>query len=274
MSVDGTTDTGAERIFANYCEDKLEGVCSKMPKDKAITLLLDQIIDLSDLKGKELAEHIAQQIATVSKLPPEQRNFSESMSEMFKNDSSLVSSHVGVPDLNKTASQRERGGDGQMLQVLQGQIGKLKRELLMQNQEITTFTQELQDGKEKLEQQLKTQMALFETNSEKILDAERFSAITRGLHVSSTVEEKFEEVQAVYNSKRSITLLYRISKDLILVNGPATNIDVLSTKDLKVVYTLETNGEMPFSACQVDNLLYIGCNKGHIFIFNSDDSYK
>lgn len=144
----------------------------------------------------------------MSKLPPEQRTFSESMSELFKNDNSLVLSQVPEA-MNKTASQART--DGAKLQVLQGQIGKLKRELIMQNQEIKTFTEELHEGKEKLEQQLKSQMAMFETNSEKLVDAERFGQITRGMHVSSTVEEKFEEVCAVYNSNRPLTLLYKIS---------------------------------------------------------------
>jgi len=44
----------------------------------------------------------------------------------------------------------------------------------MQQNEIKIFTEELQEGKEKLEQQLKSQMALFKKNSEKALDAERF----------------------------------------------------------------------------------------------------
>jgi len=117
-------------------------------------------------------------------------------------------------------------------------------------------------------------MALFQTNSEKLMDAERFSSIARGLHVSSTIEEKFEEVHAVYNSPRSVTLLYKISQDLILVNGPNTSIDVLSTKDLKVQHNLSTDGEIPFCACKVDNHLFIGCNKGHVFIFDTNDGFK
>lgn len=117
-------------------------------------------------------------------------------------------------------------------------------------------------------------MALFQTNSEKLIDAERFSSIVRGLHVSTTIEEKFEEVQAVYNSNRSVTLLYKISQDFILVNGPNASIDVLSTKDLKVQHNLSTDGEIPFSACKVNNHLFIGCNRGHVFIFDTDDGYK
>merc|ERR1712226_915532 len=68
--------------------------------------------------------------------------------------------------------------------------------------------------------------------------------------------------------------MYKISNDLIAVNGPGTSIDILSTKDLKVVHNLSTNGELPFSACQVNGFLFIGCNKGHVFIYNSKDGYK
>jgi hypothetical protein len=54
------------------------------------------------------------------------------MSEMFKNDNSLVLNQVSMPAMDKTASQRARvGDDGQKMQVLQNQIGKLKKELLI-----------------------------------------------------------------------------------------------------------------------------------------------
>ena len=68
----------------------------------------------------------------------------------------------------------------------------------MQQDEILIFTEELKEGKLKLEKQLQSQMELFKANSEKALDAERFGQLTRGLHVTTTVEEKFEEVTAVY----------------------------------------------------------------------------
>jgi len=55
-------------------------------------------------------------------------------------------------------------------------------------------------------------MELFKKNSEKALDAERFGQITRGLHVSTTVEERFEEVTASHTfQKEGCTLLYKIS---------------------------------------------------------------
>lgn len=90
------------------------------------------------------------------------------------------------------------------------------------------------------------------------------------MHVSTTVEEKFEEVTAVYNAQKEITLLHRISQDLILVNGPDSSIDILSTEDLKVLHNLNTNGEMAFCACQINHLLFVGCNKGHVFIYDAN----
>ena len=113
-------------------------------------------------------------------------------------------------------------------------------------------------------------MELFKKNSEKALDAARFGQITRGLHVSTTVEERFEEVSAIYNAQKEITLLYRPNKDFIVVTGPNSSIDVLSAKDLSVHANLDTSGEMAFSACQITNLLFVGCNKGHLFIYNAD----
>ena len=144
----------------------------------------------------------------------------------------------------------------------------------MQQEEIKIFTEELKEGKKKLEQQLKSQMELFNKNSEKALDAERFGQITRGLHVSTTVEEKFEEVSASYNFQKEGNLLYKISNDLILVNGPDASVDILSTKDLSVLHSLSTDAQMAFCACQAGNLLYVGCNNGKIFIFDADQGYQ
>ena len=128
--------------------------------------------------------------------------------------------HPGGDAPAKATNQRDRFTEGEKLLVLQGQITKLKRELVMQQNEIKIFTEELQEGKIKLEQQLKSQMELFRKNSEKALDAERFGQITRGLHISTTVEEKFEEVNATYSSQKEITLLVKIDADTILTNGP------------------------------------------------------
>ena len=144
----------------------------------------------------------------------------------------------------------------------------------MQQEEIKIFTEELKEGKKKLEQQLKSQMELFNKNSEKALDAERFGQITRGLHVSTTVEEKFEEVSASYNFQKEGNLLYKISNELVLVNGPDASVDILSTKDLKVLHNLNTDAQMAFCACQAGNLLYVGCNNGKIFIYDADKDYE
>jgi len=80
------------------------------------------------------------------------------------------------------------------------------------------------------------------------IDCERFNQITRGLHVFSTLEQKFEEVNAVFESSKEITLLYQISPDLILVNAPISGAIVLSAKDLKELHKLDTQGEVAFCA--------------------------
>ena len=137
----------------------------------------------------------------------------------------------------------------------------------MQQEEIKIFTDELKEGKDKLENQLKAQMELFKKNSEKALDAERFGQLTRGLHVTTTVEERFEEVTAKYEFQKEGTLLHKISNELLLVNGPDKSVDILSTKDLTVKYNLETDGgEMAFCACQVNDLLFVGCNSAEVNI--------
>ena len=48
-------------------------------------------------------------------------------------------------------SSRERFSENEKLLLLQGQIVRLKRELLQQQEEIKIFTEELKQGKEQLE---------------------------------------------------------------------------------------------------------------------------
>lgn len=95
-------------------------------------------------------------------------------------------------------------------------------------------------------------MELFKKNSERTLDAERFSQITRGLHVSTTIEERFGEVNASYKFQKGGTLLCKISNDFLLVNGPDDSLCVLSTVDLSVAKDLSTDGEMAFCAVKVN----------------------
>lgn len=87
--------------------------------------------------------------------------------------------------------------------------------------------------------------------------------------MSTTVEEKFEEVTAMYKHPKEITLLHKINHELILVNGPNSTVDILSTKDLKVLHNLDTGGEMPFCAQKIGDHLFIGCNKGNLSTFNA-----
>ena len=180
----------------------------------------------------------------------------------------------GTDSAPADGSSRERFTENEKLLLLQGQIVRLKRELLQQQEEIKIFTEELKQGKEQLERQLKSQMELFKKNSERTLDAERFSQITRGLHVSTTIEERFGEVDATYKFQKGGNLLYKINNDLILVNGPDLGLDVLSTKDLKVVKSLATDGEVAFCALKVNQFLYVGCNRGLIFTYNVEKDFE
>lgn len=117
-----------------------------------------------------------------------------------------------------------------------------------QQDEIKDFVEGLEKGKLALEHQMKKNMDLFKKNSEKALDAERFSQLVQGLHVSTTIEEKFEEVTATYTAQKEVTLLAHISKEAMVVNGPNNSIDVLSSKTLEVLHNLDTQGQMAFCA--------------------------
>ena len=117
-------------------------------------------------------------------------------------------------------------------------------------------------------------MELFKKNSERTLDAERFSQITRGLHVSTTIEERFGEVNASYKFQKGGTLLSKVSNDFLLVNGDDDSLNVLSTVDLKVVKNLSTDGELAFCSVKVNQYLFVGCNKGLVFLFNVEKDWE
>ena len=40
------------------------------------------------------------------------------------------------------------------------------------------------------------------------------------------------------------------------------------------MYNLETQGEMAFCACQINNFLFVGCNNGEIYIYDVDKGYE
>ena len=78
----------------------------------------------------------------------------------------------------------------------------------MQQEEIRIFVQEMSQGKEHLSRQLESQMQLFKKYNSKALDSQHFSHITRGQHVSTTLEERFDEVSAIHYFPTRGTLLY------------------------------------------------------------------
>ena len=60
------------------------------------------------------------------------------------------------------------------MQIFQGQISKVKREMVDQQNEIIAYTRELHRQKESLDQQMKANGALFRENEKKGMDAQRF----------------------------------------------------------------------------------------------------
>ena len=77
---EGINDKQAERVYQQFCEDQLEVICHDLPKDKAVQLLLDQVQEVTGLNGKELADHVSKKFTDMGSMPPDQRNFSNSMS--------------------------------------------------------------------------------------------------------------------------------------------------------------------------------------------------
>ena len=69
-------------------------------------------------------------------------------------------------------------------------------------------------------------------------------------------------------------MLCKISNDFLLVNGPDDSLCVLSTVDLSVAKDLSTDGEMAFCAVKVNQYLYVGCNKGLVFLFNTERDWE
>ena len=79
----------------------------------------------------------------------------------------------------------------------------------------------------------------------------------------------FEEAEARHNFESIGTFLKIVDKHHILVNGPGRSVDVLLRRDLSHVVNLDTDGEVPFCAVHEGELLFVGCNKGHLYSFNS-----
>lgn len=73
----------AEKALVGFCDDAVETMAGELPKDKAVELLLDRVMHLTGMSGQPLADKISQKIIELADQPPEQRSFSNSMSQML-----------------------------------------------------------------------------------------------------------------------------------------------------------------------------------------------
>ena len=109
LNTPGLPEKQAEKTLNRFCEEMVELVTGELPKDKAIEILLDQVMDLSGMSGQPLADQISKKIMDLADRPPEQRSFSNSMSQMFDGN-----------DAPADGSSRERFTENEKLLLLQG----------------------------------------------------------------------------------------------------------------------------------------------------------
>ena len=82
-----------------------------------------------------------------------------------------------------------------------------------------------------------------------------------------------ETSQYYYEIPWQSTFLTQINPDLIFIRGKYQMLDVIGTKDLQYLKTIETQGHGVFSAWtdsknrmnQMAQLAYIGCHDGHMY---------
>ena len=116
----------------------------------------------------------------------------------------------------------------------------MREELALQAKTIAELTEALEECEQELKKKLNDNWSQFQKNSEMALDAQRFQQIIKGLHVHTTVEERFEQITAKHDFECEGTLLQKIKgRGLLLVNGPERSLRLVSTKDLSLVHELE-----------------------------------
>ena len=93
------------------------------------------------------------------------------------NSLELETSEIGGKvnnDESTTPSSRLRFSWAEKMLIFQGQISKVKREMVDQQNEIISYTRELNRRKEALDQQMNTTGALFKEDYKTGMDAQRF----------------------------------------------------------------------------------------------------
>lgn len=116
-----------------------------------------------------------------------------------------------------------------------------------------------------MERHYTEQFAFFAKSNEQNVDAARFFNLAKGLHSVT----RFENSDARHNLDTQGNFIQIVDQYHVLVNGAGKSVDVLAKRDLSKVTNLDTEGQMAFCAAHADNLLFLGCNKGHLYNFNS-----
>ena len=112
-------------------------------------------------------------------------------------------------------------------------------------------------------------MALFHHNNEINIDAARFFNMAKGLHAVTT----FEQSDHKHNLETKGSFMKVVDKHHVLVNGPGKTVDVLNKHTLSKIINLDTEGQAPFSAILENGMLFVGCNKGHLYNWNAEHGF-
>ena len=65
LTIPNITDKVVTRNFSEFCTGLIERACGELLKDEATTILCEQISTLQGVKGKKLAEFLAQRLKTL-----------------------------------------------------------------------------------------------------------------------------------------------------------------------------------------------------------------
>ena len=65
LAIPNTPDKTVSRNFAEFCTGIIEKACGVLPPNEATTILCEQISTIQGVKGKQLAEFLAQRLKTL-----------------------------------------------------------------------------------------------------------------------------------------------------------------------------------------------------------------
>ena len=208
LAIPSINDKVINRNFAEFCTGLIERACGELSKDEATTILCEQISTIQGVKGKQLAEFLSTRLKTLDSDEDAinlQRSFSQAFSDIdiIESSGSAIGSQVKGDTDESSAAQRQRFSWAEKMQLFQGQISKLKREMADQQNEIIVYTKELHKRKELLNQQLKSTNAMLTKTNQTGMDAQRFGQIAKGLHAATN----FERVDARHSFQQTGSLV-------------------------------------------------------------------